>query len=156
MRPALHAAVLTAVLAVGLAGCGGSGRLSKSEYEQELQAQGETLKSAFQGIDVTNSGNLKEIGTKIGKLQTKLETAANEIDDLDPPKDAEADNRKIASALHKFADEFGKMKKAAQSGDPQQMQKIEQEITNAQEVKDAQKATQDLQAKGYKVGSLGQ
>ena len=150
------AAGIAAALVVVLAGCGGGGRLSKSDYEQKLQAEGRTLKSAFQGIDVSNTGNLRDIGAKIGQLQAQLESAAREIDDLKPPKDAEVDNAKIAKALHKFADEFGKMKKAAQSGDPTQMQQIEREITNAPEVKEAVAATRDLQKKGYKVGSLGQ
>jgi len=156
MRQALSAAILAAALALGLAACGGDGRLSKSEYEQKLQSQGEALTSAFKGIDLGNSGNLKEIGAKIGSLQAQLEQAAKAIDDLNPPEDAEADNRRIAAALHKFANEFGRMKKAAQSGDPQQMQAIEREISSAREVRDAQEATRDLKAKGYKVGSLGE
>jgi predicted nucleic acid-binding Zn-ribbon protein len=156
VRTGAALAALAAAIVLVFAGCGGGGRLSKSEYEQKLQAQGETLRSAFKGTDISNSGNLKEISAKIATLQAKLEKAADEIDALDPPKDAEADNRKIADALHKFANEFGKMKKAAQSGDPKRMQQIEQEISTAREVKDAQDATADLKRKGYKVGSLGQ
>jgi hypothetical protein len=144
------------VVALAVAGCGGGGgspRLSKSEYEQKIKAEGQTLQSAFTALDLNTNKNAKELATKVGKLQTKLEQAANDFDKLNPPKDAVADNKKIALTLHKFADIFGDLKTAASSGNQQKIAAAQSNLLAASQV--GTQAAHDLKQKGYDVGVLG-
>ncbi len=154
-----RAITLWGVAAVVLlaAGCGGGGgRLSKSQYEQKLKAEGAELSSAFKGTDLAHPNDLKQLASRIDTLQGKLNKAADDIDALEPPQEAKADNTEIAAALHSFADQFGKLKQAARDGDTQKIQQLQQELGGSQAVKDAQSATNDLVQKGYDIGKLGQ
>jgi hypothetical protein len=141
---------------LGLAGCGGGGgssQLSKSQYEQKLKAEGNSLQSAFTALDLNKNTNLKELAAKVGKLQPKLENAANDFDNLNPPKDAVADNKKIAQTLHRFAEIFGELQQAASAGNQAKLAAIESKLLAASQT--GSRATQDLKSKGYEVGPLG-
>jgi len=75
------------------------------------------------------------------------------VRDLNPPADAEKETDKIADALHAFADEFGKMEKAARAKDKDALQQAQQAVIT--EGAAAQQAANDLKAKGYDIGELG-
>ena len=142
--------------AVVLAGCGGgSGRLSKSQYEQKLKDEGSALQASFGAIS-NNPGSLKDLAASVGRAQKAADKAANDLDKLKPPKDAEADNQKLAAALHVVADEMGKLRSAADKGDQAGAAKVSQDLDSSPALKDAQAATNDLKKKGYQVGVLGQ
>jgi hypothetical protein len=149
--------VLAAAIAIAVAGCGGGGgggaRLSKSEYEQKMSSIGGDLQAASSGIDLTDTKDLDKVADAVAAFRTRLEDAANKIDDLNPPADAEEETGKIADALHSFAGEFGKMEKAARKGNLEDLQKAQQAVLT--EGAEAQKATQDLKDKGYEIGKLG-
>jgi hypothetical protein len=147
------AGVVVALLALAGCGGGGSSRLSKSDYEQKIKTEGKTLQSAFTALNLNSNKSRKELASKVGKLQTKLEHAADDFDKLNPPKDAVADNKKIAQTLHKFADIFGELKSAANAGDRQKLAAAQSKLLAASQV--GARATQDLKQKGYDVGVLG-
>jgi hypothetical protein len=151
--------VLVAVVALAFAGCGGGGgssgggdRLSKSEYEHEMQGIGKDLQEASSGVDLSDTKDLDSVADTVGKFKTKLEDAADKVDNLNPPADAEEDNNKIADALHAFADEFGNMEKAARDGNLGDLQKAQQAVVS--EGAEASKAAEDLKKKGYNIGDL--
>lgn len=144
--------------AVVLAGCGGSGgggRLSKSQYEQKLQAEGKSLQSAFTGIS-GNPSSLKDLAKSVGQAQQAADKAANDLNAVNPPADVAADNAKLVKALHVIAGEMGKLKSAADKGDQAAAAKVSQDLDASAALKDAQAATNDLKKKGYKIGVLGQ
>ena len=148
--------VLATGLVVLVAGCGGGGggRLSKSDYEQKLKSEGSQLKTAFSAVDLEKSSNINDLTTKLTNLQQELDQAASDIEDLEPPKDVEADNQKLADALHNAADKFGELKDAAKAQDQQRMQKISQEVATV--LQEGKAAADDLKAKGYDIGTLGE
>jgi hypothetical protein len=144
--------VLAGVLV--LAACGaGSSRLSKSEYEQKLNAEATSLQAAFGALDIQHNKNLDELATKVERLQAKVGQTANDIDKLNPPKDAEADTKKIAATLHRFADIFGELEDAARAGDRTKLLSAQQKLLAASQV--GTEATNDLKQKGYDIGTFG-
>jgi hypothetical protein len=151
--------LLTVVIAIAAAGCGGGGgsgggdRLSKSEFESEMSSIGADLQQASSGIDLSNTKDLDKVADAVAAFKTKLESAADQVDDLNPPADADEETGKIADALHAFADEFGKMEKAARKGDLGDLQKAQQAVIT--EGAAAQQAATDLKNKGYNIGELG-
>jgi uncharacterized protein YPO0396 len=151
---AIAAAGLVAITAAcGGGGGGGSDRLSKSEYEQKLKAEGTHLKAAFSGVDFQGA-NVNELETKLTKLQEELDQSASDIEDLKPPENAEAANQKLANVLHRAADKFGDLKEAAKAKDLPRLQQLSQEV--AVVLRDGQAAANELKSKGYDIGTLGE
>jgi septation ring formation regulator EzrA len=152
------AAILAAGVVAVAAGCGGGGgggdRLSKSEYEQKLKAEGSHLKAAFSGSDIEGSSNVNDLTSKLTALQNELDQSASDLEALSPPQDAEADNTKLADALHKAADKFGELKTAAKDQDQKRLQQLTQEVGAV--LQEGKAATDDLKKKGYDIGTLGE
>lgn len=151
---AVAALLLALLVALGGIGCGGgSDRLSKSEYEAKVKTIGSELKSNFGNFDPSKgSGSLEQ---QIGRAQTKLNAASNELRKLKPPKDAEADNAKLADGLSGLSRQFNSLKQAVASGNLAQVQKIANEVKTSPSTAAANQAAADLQKKGYKIGDLG-
>jgi hypothetical protein len=151
---AIAAASLVAIApACGGGGGGGGDRLSKSEYEQKLKAEGADLKAAFSGVDLQGA-NVNELETKLTKLQNELDQSASDIEDLNPPENADAANQKLANVLHRAADKFGELKEAAKEQDLPRLQKLSQQV--AVVLRDGQAAANELKSKGYDIGTLGE
>src|SRR5438128_8808372 len=85
---AIAAIVLALLVAFGALGCGGSDRLSKSDYEAQVKAVGSDLKESLTGFQ-GNQQNLGQLETKVGQAQVKLNDAASKLKKLKPPKDAQ-------------------------------------------------------------------
>jgi hypothetical protein len=148
--------LLIAVATAVAAGCGGGGdgRLSKAEYEQRMQAIGTELRTASSAIgDLSQTRDLDKLADTIADFRERLDEAADDVDGLTPPEDAEEETDKIAEALHAFADTFGEMEDAARDGDLAALQKAQAEIAN--KGAEAQRATESLKQKGYEIGDLG-
>jgi hypothetical protein len=150
--------VVALVLVLGAAACGGGGsgsgdRLSKSEYEQQMQSIGSDLSEASSSVDISSETDLDKVADAVADFQGELESAAGKIDDLNPPADAEAETDKVADALHAFADEFGKMESAARDKDTDALKAAQEAVIT--EGAEAQQAVNDLKAKGYDIGELG-
>jgi chromosome segregation ATPase len=153
-RAAAIAAALVVAAAAGCGGGSGGDRLSKSEYEQQLKAEGNRLKAAFAASNIQQSSNVQELTTKVEKLRQELDKAASDLDGLKPPSDATADNTKLADALHNAAGKFDELKQAAKDQDQQKLQQLTQEVATV--LQQGQAASDDLKKKGYDIGVLAQ
>jgi DNA anti-recombination protein RmuC len=160
-RAGTRAAAIGAVvlLAAAAAGCGGGGdsggdRLSKSEYEQRLKAEGSRLKAAFTASNIQQSSGIQDLTAKVEKLKQELNKAATDLEALNPPSDAAADNTKLADALHNAADKFDELKQAAKEQNQQKLQQLTTEVATV--LQQGQAASDDLKKKGYDIGVLGQ
>jgi len=143
--------VLVGVL---LAGCGGSARLSKAQYEAKARKDGAAVAKTIATID-SGSSSLASLAKEVGVAETSVKAAADDLAEGQPPADAAADNAKIVAALRAIAVQLDKLKVAAAKGDLAAAQAAATNIQNAPEVKSAEAATKDLQAKGYDIGAIG-
>jgi hypothetical protein len=144
-------AALAAVVIV--AGCGGSGTLSKAQYQKKLKTQGGELNRAVSGLDFSHVSDLPALASKLDALQKQFDQVAGELEDLKPPKEAAADNRKIADALHKFAGGFRRIRDAARNGERKKIPTLLNGLATAD--REGRAASNDLKAKGYDVGVFG-
>ncbi|TMM13160.1 MAG: hypothetical protein E6F98_06540 [Actinobacteria bacterium] len=133
-----------------LAGCGGSGRLSKSDYEARLQTDGKSVQSSVTALTKTPTTSLTAFATKIDTAEASVKKAADDLASLKPPSDAATDNVAIVAALRRIQTGLEQVKK-----DPLSAQKIVAAIESSSQLKAAEKATADLKQKGYKVGVIG-
>lgn len=133
-----------------LAGCGGSGRLSKSDYETRLQTDGKSVQSSVTALTKTATTSLTDFATKIDAAEAAVKKAGDDLATLKPPSDAAADNAAVVAALRRIQTGLEQVKK-----DPASAQKIVAAIQSSPQLKAAEKATADLKQKGYKVGVIG-
>ena len=142
--------VLVVAAVVLLAGCGGSGRLSKAAYEQKLQADGNAVQSAVTALTKTATTSLAQFATKVDAAEAAVKKAADDLDAAKPPSDAEADNAAIVAGLRRIQTGLEQVKKS-----PTTAAAIVGQIESSPELKAATKATAVLKKKGYKVGVIG-
>jgi hypothetical protein len=139
-----------------LAACGGSSRLSMAEYQTHLQDDGKPVESAVKALtSAANITSLAQFATKADTAEAAVKNAADDLDSIKPPKDAEADNAAIVTGLRAIQSGLEKLKKVAASGSTAAVLAAAASLESSPQLKDAEKAITDLKQKGYKVGFLG-
>jgi hypothetical protein len=149
------AVVLLALVVAGCGSGGGGGELSKAEYQKHLQTDGDEITKAFKPLTQPPS-SLDELARELDAGVSKLSDAADDLEGVNPPKNVDKDNTKLAAGLRELARELDSLKKAAQTKDPQQVQKTLTDLRNSHGLIDARRATDDLKKKGYTLGTLSQ
>lgn len=145
-----------AVLAVLVAACGGSGRMSKADYQQRLLADGKPVQQTVTAL--TKSGSITSIAqfaAKADAAEAAVKTAADDLASLKPPKEVETDNTEIVNALRAIQSGLEHLKKVAVSGGSAAVLAAAAALETSPQLKTAEKAIADLKTKGYTVGFLG-
>jgi len=141
---------LLAVAGVLLAGCGGSGRLSKSAYEQRIQTDGNTVQKQVTALTKTAPTSLAQFAQRVDAAEAAVKKAADDLASLKPPSDAAVDNAAVVTALRAIQAALERVK-----ANPTGAEAIVTKLEKSPELKAAEKATADLKQKGYKVGVIG-
>jgi beta-phosphoglucomutase-like phosphatase (HAD superfamily) len=136
------------VSALLLSACGG---MSKKEYEKEVNKIGAQVSKDLEGIQ---GGQPSE--AEIKKAKTALNTAADDLDDLDPPKDAEKGHEALVKGvrgLSELVEKLGKAMALAEKN-PTEAMKMLSGIQNDQSFKDLATASKELKKAGIDIGEL--
>lgn len=145
-------------LALAAAGCGGGGNgddtLSKREYGQKVQSVGAQLLRTFRSVSGGSTG-LSRLPAQLDKAGAALRSTAAQLDAVDPPRDARADNDLLVRGMRRLADAVDRLEQAAREKDAQKIAQTLQQLQRSSAIQDLQKATGDLARKGYSVGVLG-
>lgn len=141
---------LLAVAGLLLAGCGGSGRLSKSAYQQHLQTDGKTVQASITALTKVSPTSLAQFATRVDAAEVAVKKAADDLGSLKPPSDAAADNAAIVTAFRAIQTALERVK-----ANPTAAAAIVSTLQASPELKAAEKATTDLTSKGYNVGVIG-
>jgi hypothetical protein len=142
----LPGTVATGIALVLLVGCGGSGRLSKPQYERQVQAEAHSLV----GASVMRRAGASDL---LGAEQQGLNRVAAHLAALKPPKDAEADHRRLVAGLRGVAAIFGSLRAAGT--DVERRRAAEQALARSRASEQVQAALDGLKRKGYDVGAFG-
>ena len=141
---------LLAVAGVLLAGCGGSGRLSKSAYEEHLQTDGKTVQTTVTALTKTAPTSLAQFAQRVDAAEAAVKKAGDDLASLKPPSDAADDNAALVAAFRAIQSALEKVK-----ANPAGAQAIVTKLEASPQLKAAERATTDLKKKGYKVGVIG-
>src|SRR5436190_16882713 len=144
--------LLAAAAAVALvAGCGGgSSRMSKADYEQKIQADGKAVQKAVSKIN--GSASLGSLATQIGSAEQAVKAAADDLDSIKPPQDAEADNKTIVLALRTIDTQLVRLHAAAKKSDIAGAQPAAAPTRKRPEVKPARRAARNWRRRAYRTG----
>jgi hypothetical protein len=149
-RPLSVLAPVAVAAALFVAGCGGSGGVSKNDYVKSLNEAVVSLQktTASLGPDATSGGAAV---TRLESGAKAMDVAAQNFGDITPPDDAKHAHGQIVDGLHKFADTFRDAAAAARSKDNEKLLKALSSIDQSPGAKELQAATEELAAKGYNV-----
>ena len=136
--------------ALFVAGCGGSGGVSKNDYVKSLNEAVKSLQQSTSslGPDATTGGAAV---TRLQDGAKAMDVAAENFGNITPPDDAKHAHGQIVDGLHKFADTFREAADAAQAKDSEKLLKVLSDIDSSPGAKELQAATEELAAKGYNV-----
>ena len=150
MRHLNKLAPLAVAAALVVAGCGGSGGVSKNDYVKSLNEAVTSLQksTASLGPDATSGGAAV---TRLEDGAKAMDVAAENFNNITPPDDAKHAHGQIVDGLHKFADTFRDAADAAKSKDSEKLLKVLSDIDKSPGAKELQAATAELAAKGYNV-----
>jgi hypothetical protein len=117
----MHRLVLVGALCAALAagGCGGS---DEENYRDGFNEAAETFEKRLTeaGATMREAGQAKsreQYAEGVEQLQTAGEDFRDDLDDLDPPDDAESKQRALVSAIDQFSTSVGNINAAVQSDD---------------------------------------
>lgn len=154
MRATLTGVAVAAMLAALAAGCGGSGQMSKADYEAKIQADGQAVQDTVAKISASFS-SIKTVAKQVAAAEVAAKKAADDLDATNPPKEVAADNDTLVTALRAIDAELKKLAQAAKDGDQVAAAQAASAIQSSPEIKAGQAAVQDMKKKGYKVGVIG-
>ena len=164
----LVAAAVLVPVAVGCGGGGGGDTLSKEDYASRVAAVGNTLETSFAEVasqcGALASGDISSLGDVEGALgdladvlrgaEASLTDAADELDDLTPPEDAQAAHDQLVEGLRLLATDFADFAVTVEEGDLAKLQTAAtafQAIDQSEAFRVLQEATDELKAKGYDI-----
>ncbi|HEX6491838.1 MAG TPA: hypothetical protein VF002_10770 [Gaiellaceae bacterium] len=140
-----------------MAGCGGGGaaRLSKPQYEQRIQRDGQGVRKVFTRLARPPS-SLQILAAEIRTGQEKLRLAAADLAALKPPQPIARDNAVLVAGLRRLADQLEPLRLGAARGDVKLVQRALRTLEGSSSLKAALRATADMRRHGYEIGALGQ
>jgi hypothetical protein len=139
-----------------LAGCGGSGGMSKSDYQARLQADGKPVQAAVKALTSgANVASLAGFAAKADTAEAAVQKSADDLSSIKPPKAAAADNAAIVAGLRAIQTGLEQLKKTAVSGGALAVLAQAGALEHSAPLTAAQKAIADLKRQGYSVGFLG-
>ena len=143
-------ALCLVVLALVAGGCGES---EKEKYEKGVDEIGQTLEKEFAqiGRDIQASGGLENAAPEIEESAELLDEAAADLEELDPPGDAERAHRLITAGVNQLAAEFRDAADAALAGRLQPVLDLFSDVEASEGAKRIEAARRELERKGYDV-----
>ena len=151
LRSALLATSILAALL--LAGCGESGRLSKSDYEQRVRSIYADIQEAFQKTNVTSTTLLAD---RIEAAQGTLRSSADELDEIEPPKQVEEETEELVEGMREYADDLDELHEAAVRGDRAAVEAFTSGVAKNEAVKRMAEAAEEMKFKGYDLGPIAE
>lgn len=139
-----------------LAGCGGgSSRLSQQEYEQHLHRDALLTVKAITNSSTAAQGGRAAYARRVALAQQDLRRAADDLESITPPQDAEGDTATIVAAMRFLETQLGKLRHAATTQSSAEAKAVSTAIASSEELKALQRSLADLRRKGYDVGAFG-
>ena len=151
----LRNALLTtsALAALLLAGCGDSGRLSKSDYEQRVRSIYADIQEAFQKTNVTSTTLLAD---RIEAAQGTLRSSADELEEIEPPEQVEQETEELVEGMREYADDLDELHEAAVQGDRAAVEAFTSRVAKNEAVERMAEAAEEMKFKGYDLGPIAE
>ena len=160
-------AFLFAVLVVALADCGGEARVSKAEYEAQLEVGREAISESFTAVfdrsarlselepprsrsrrsiekwRLDLARRLFELASEAENAEARLNEAADRLDGTKPPERAKGAHERLVGAVRKLAGDFGEVAEAVRA------ERWVEDLLDEIDLDKIVTAVEELEAAGY-------
>jgi len=144
-------ALVVAVLALFLlAACGGDGRMSKADYEQQMNDAGRRLSAVFGTID-ENRRNLGQLAVRVRRAKRTLDQTAEQLAAVEPPEQAQAAHGRIVAALQGLSVDLERVARAADANDTEAVARARASLRAP--ASELTASFQELQREGFAINS---
>jgi hypothetical protein len=143
-------AVVLVLAVAAFAGCGGKSNLSKSAYQQRLQADAKPVGLLISSLTKSPPKTLTALVSRLDQAEATAKKAADDLAAAKPPADVAADNTALVAGLRKVQAGLEQVK-----ANPAAAASVIAKLESSPAIKNAEKALADLKSKGYSVGALG-
>ena len=133
-----------------LAGCGGTARLTKTQYEQKVRLVYEDVRQAFRETNVSAA----RLPGRVEAAQQALRHAARELDETKPPEKVVEANHELAEAMRGYAEELDKLRQAAEAHDAKAVGEFNARLPQDEAVERIAEAAEEIRQKGYDLGPI--
>jgi len=152
--------ILPAALALAGSSCGGggSGQLSKSDYEAKIGAIVRPLQEpggTLQSIVAISADDRKGAVRALKDGESKLHDAASELASMKPPDDAVAPTQAIAKGVREIADQVTAVRKDAERGNFARLIQFKISLSSDPAVLEIRDAAVQLINLGYNIAGAG-
>jgi hypothetical protein len=151
--------VVVAAIALLAPSCGGDSRLSKADYERRVNQIGQqlsdTLEKTFSSPQFQSPSSLEEAADVLRLGQNEMASAADRLDEVNPPEEIESIHDRFVKGIRDFATDFGSFAEATEKGDLAALQRFSQQISDESlpSMIAVNQATAALKAKGYDISN---
>ena len=150
-RAILFPLIVLVALALGACG-GGDGRLSKEEYEDKVRSVYAEVQEAFARTNVAP----EELADRVEAAQEQLREAADELEDMQPPEEVEAENAQIVLGMRAYAEDLDRLRNAAEQGDERTIEDFNARLAQNESVEQIGAAAERMKFKGYDLGPIAE
>lgn len=154
-----RALLVSSLVALAFASCGGDLRLSKPQYEKVVSSVGDQigneLDRTFNDPSLQDPHTLKEGAGVVRRAQAAIASAADDLEDVRPPAEVESLHLQLIEGLRELASDFGGLAHSFETADLLEIQKFQQSLSQGElpSMKKITAAIAGMKAKGYDVGS---
>jgi chromosome segregation ATPase len=144
---------IAALATLSLMGCGGDGRLSKSDYEQRVRSVYANVQEAFRKTNVTST---KLLHDRVEEAQGELRSAAVELEEIEPPEKVEEETDELVEGMREYADDLDELREAAERGDRSAVEAFSSRVAQNEAVERMAEAAEEMKFKGYDLGPIAE
>ena len=146
-------ALAALVAVVVAAGCAGDQRLSKSEYEQEVQSVYADVRRAFLATG-QSSTSPQDLAARVETARESLNDGADKLDDVQPPRELLEVHQELVLGMRGYATDLEKLQRYAKTGDAEGIKRFNQAVATNPSVLRIAEAAEEMIHRGYDLGQL--
>ncbi len=128
-------------------------RLSKREYEQEVQSAYSEVRSAFLR---TRGASSSDLANRVADSQKALRAAADKLGGVKPPTPVLAEHRRLVAGMRAYADDLDELRVAAASGDQAAVTAFNERVGQNKAVLQIAEAAEEMKFEGYDLGRIAE
>ena len=127
--------------------------LSGPDYAARVTTAYADVQKAF---GATRGASGDALAARVGAAQAELRSAADTLDSLRPPADAEHANAELAAGMRGYADDLDELRAAAERDDAAAQERFNRGVAANASVRRLAAAARELELLGYEVEGLAE
>jgi hypothetical protein len=146
-------ALAVAGVVILASGCGGAERLSKTAYEQKVQALYADVQARF---EATRGASGSTLAARVEAAQTQLRATADELESGEPPRAVEKEHEELVEGMREYVDDLDALLDAVSKGDAAGIERFNVALAENEAIEQMAEAAEEMKFKGFDLGRIAE